>query len=186
MDSLTREINKHYSLWRAHAKGLAKGDPVKGDDLLSETLLKLLETARPTAERLAEEGTLYWYVNRCLYFMAITKNSAYNKTLVFSTYWDAEHSITDLKEETWLGSRLDTEYIDAYTALMNEAEAIILRLYSQPGFSYRKVSVDTGIQIRDLYKLVEGAINKIRKNVQISNSSPQRGKRSAAANLRGL
>jgi DNA-directed RNA polymerase specialized sigma24 family protein len=183
---LSLEINKHYPLWRAHAKGLAKGDPVKGDDLLSETMLKLLDTARPTAERLAAEGKLYWYVNRCLYFMAITKNSNYNKTRRYSLFWDAEHDIAEIKEETWLGARLDTEYIDAYTALMNEAEAIILRLYSQPGFSYRQVSAATGIEIRDLYKLVEIAINKLRKNVKISNNDAQRGKRPKAANLRGL
>jgi hypothetical protein len=115
--------------------------------------------------------------------MAITKNSAYNKTRVFSLHWDAEHSITDLKEDTWLGSRLDTEYIDAYTALMGEAEAIILRLYSQPGFSYRKVSADTGIEVKDLYKLVELAINKIRKNVKISHSSAKGSKRPEARHL---
>ena len=180
MDALTREINKHYPVWRSHAKGLAGGDPVKGDDLLSETMLKLLDTARPTAERLAEEGKLYWYFNRCLYFMAITKNSAYNKTRRFSQMWDAEKTIADLKDETWIGSRLDTEYIDAYTALMGEAEAIILRLYSQPGFSYRKVSIDTGIEVKDLYKLVEIALNKIRKNVKISHNSPKGSKRPQA------
>lgn len=175
MDTLTREINKYYSVWRSHAKGLAQGDPVKGDDLLAETMLKLLETARPTAERLAEEGKLYWYVNRCLYFMAITKNSAYNKNRRYSITWDSDYTITDLTDETWIGARLDTEYIDAYTALMSEAEAIILRLYSQPGFSYRVVSAETGIKVKDLYKLVENALNKIRKNVKISNNSPERG-----------
>lgn len=149
-------------------------------------MLKLLDTARPTAERLAEEGKLYWYFNRCLYFMAITKNSAYNKTRRYSQLWDAERTIIDLTDETWIGSRLDTEYIDAYTALMGEAEAIILRLYSQPGFSYRKVSADTGIAVKDLYKLVELAINKIRKNVKISHSSPEGSKRPEARNLRGV
>jgi DNA-directed RNA polymerase specialized sigma24 family protein len=70
------------------------------------------------------------------------------------------------RESPWMGSRLDNEYLDAYIQLMPQIDAVILRLYMLDDFSYQKVSDETGIPIKDLYKLVEQAINKIKRNVE--------------------
>jgi DNA-directed RNA polymerase specialized sigma24 family protein len=164
--------------WRSHARGLM-ADAVKGDDLLSETLLKILENQREKAERLAVEGTLEFYVNRSLFLMAIDRSSRYHiKFSKFSRQWD-ENSSKHLEEplSPWLGSRIDNEYLDAYISLMPQMDAVILRLYAMPDFSYKDASSKTGIPVKTLYKLVENAITRIKKNVHRtpSNSGPTSG-----------
>jgi len=153
-------------------------DAVKGDDLLSETLLKILENQREKAESLAEGGTLEYYVNRSLFLMAIDRSSRYHiKFSKFSRLWD-EHSARHLEEPLapWLGSRLDNEYLDAYINLMPQMDAVILRLYALPDFSYKDASEKTGIPIKTLYKLVENALTRIKKNV---HRTPPNSKRTA-------
>ena len=149
-------------------------DAVKGDDLLSETLLKILENQREKAESLAAEGTLEFYVNRSLFLMAIDRSSRYHiKFSKFSRLWD-EHSARHLEEPLapWLGSRLDNEYLDAYINLMPQMDAVILRLYALPDFSYKDASAKTGIPIKTLYKLVENALTRIKKNVHRTPRNP--------------
>jgi DNA-directed RNA polymerase specialized sigma24 family protein len=57
---------------------------------------------------------------------------------------------------------------------MPQMDAVILRLYALPDFSYKDASAKTGIPIKTLYKLVENALTKIRKNVHRTpiNSGP--------------
>jgi DNA-directed RNA polymerase specialized sigma24 family protein len=175
--NLDREINRMYPTWRKYASGLL-GSQVRGDDCLNETLLKLLENQRAKAEELAKAGTLEFYVNRALFLMATDSTSRYHvKYSKFGKRWD-DHSERHLGEPVpvWMGSRIDNEYLDAYISLMPELDATILRLYMLDDFSYKEASKKTGIPIKELYRLVESAINKIKRNVhrtpRHSNSAP--------------
>lgn len=168
---LDSQIEKHYPTWRRFARGLAR-DGVRGDDLLSETLLKILENQREKAEALAGEEKLFYYVNRALYLMFIDASSRYGvKFGKYARNWQ-ELSEKHLNEPPapWLGSRLDNEYLDAYISLMPQLDAVILRLYILDDFSYKDASKATGIPVKQLYKLVENAIGKIKKNVQSTPS----------------
>ena len=161
------ELEKHYPTWRKFARGLMR-DPVKGDDLLSETLLKILENQRDKAEALAAEGKLFYYVNRSLYLMAIDPSGRFGvKYGKFARNWETlSDKHLDEPLTPWLGSRLDNEYLDAYINLMPQLDATILRLYMLEDFSYKEASKATGIPVKTLYKLVENAITKIKNNVQ--------------------
>lgn len=170
--TLNTELERHMNRWRSHARGLMR-DEVKGDDLLSETLLKIMENQQAKAEHIASEGNLYAYVNRAMYLMASDYSSRYHvKYRKFELIWN-DKMINDIIEPdpTWLGSRMDNEYLDAYISLMPEMEAIMLRLYMMNDFSYKELSRKTKIPIKDLYKIVEIAINKLRKNVSTTSPS---------------
>ena len=170
--TLNTELERHMNQWRSHARGLMR-DEVKGDDLLAETLLKIMENQQSKAEQIASEGNLYAYVNRAMYLMACDYSSRYHvKYRKFELIWnDQSMEHIEEPETTWIGSRLDNEYLDAYIALMPEMEAIMLRLYMMDDFSYKELSKKTKIPVKDLYKIVEMAINKLRRNVSTSSSS---------------
>ena len=174
-NSLDIELERHYPTWRKFARGLTR-DAVRGDDLLSETILKILENQREKAEQLAKEEKLFYYVNRALYLMHIDPSGRFGvKYGKFSRNWETL-SEKNLEEPIapWLGSRLDNEYLDAYIQLMPELDAVILRLYTFEDFSYKEASKATGIPVKQLYKLVENAIGKIKRNVQSTPSNSRR------------
>lgn len=157
--------------WRLHARGLMK-DEVRGDDLLSETLLKVVENQSAKLEQIAVEGNLYAYVNRAMYLMASDSSSRYHiKYRRHEEELNERHVTNDEGETTWIGSRIDNEYLDSYISLMPELEAIMLRLYIMDGFSYSEVSKQTNIPVRVLYKIVEVALNKLRRNVKTTSTS---------------
>lgn len=160
-------VNTHFSQWRENAIRLER-DVVRGEDLLSETLLKILDKHRAQAEEVASRGKLYEYVNRSLYLMKIGKHTKYaQKYKRFSALWSTEIDIANMEPDTpWIGARIDNEYVDAYISMMPELDAVVLRLYAMQDFKYDVVSKETGIPKKALYKLVENAIKKIRDNVQ--------------------
>jgi len=161
------QLKQHMNTWKSYAIGLMK-DRVKGEDLLSETLLKVLDNQREKAEVLACEEKLFWYVNKALWRGAINQSSSFAvKYTKYAKQWsDMSTKHEEERDAPWLGSRLDNEYLDAYIQLMPQIDAVVLRLYMMDDFSYQKVSDETGIPVKDLYKLVERAINKIKKNVE--------------------
>ena len=161
------QLTQHMNTWRSYAIGLMK-DRVKGEDLLSETLLKVLDNQREKAEHLACEEKLFWYVNKALWRGAINQSSSFAvKYTKYARNWaDMSTKHEDERDAPWLGSRLDNEYLDAYIQLMPQIDAVVLRLYMMDDFSYHQVSKETDIPVKDLYKLVERAINKIKKNVE--------------------
>lgn len=168
MDScLDMELKQHMNTWKSYAIGLMK-NRIKGEDLLGEILLKILENQKEKAEQLACEKKLFWYVNKALWRASINQSSSFAiKYTRYAKNW-SDMSIQHEKERDapWLGSRLDNEYLDAYIQLMPQIDSVVLRLYMLDDFSYQKVSDETGIPIKDLYKLVERAINKIKRNVE--------------------
>ncbi len=173
METLNEAIKKNLEKWRSHARGLMKSQ-VKGDDLLAEVLLKICENQKETAEKLASEGKLTWYVNRSIYLMSIDESSRYAlKYERYASAWkDDDDSFMSIEEDrTWLGSRIDNEYLDSWIALMPEKEAIMMRLYMMDGFSYSDLSQATGIPVKILYKITEKAITKLRKHATLRSSS---------------
>lgn len=167
-DELELEVAKRYSHWRKLAIGLER-DIVRGEDLLSETLLKIFDRHRDAALDVAKRGKLDEYVRRSMYLMKIGKYTKFAiKYKRFASMWSCEVSADEIEPEVpFIGARLDNEYIDAYITLMPELDATVLRLYAMPDFKYDVVADETGIPKRVLYKLVEKAIKKIRENVQV-------------------
>lgn len=169
---LEQLFNTHYAQWRSNAIRLER-DTTRGEDLLSETLLKIFEKHREQAEEVASRGKLYEYVNRSIYLMKIGKHTKYHQLYKrYAAQWSTETNVANLEPETpWLGARLNNEYIDAYISLMPELDAVVLRLYAMDDFKYSTVAKETGIPTKTLYKLVENAITKIRNNVQTQRTS---------------
>lgn len=160
-------VNRHLAQWRENAIRLER-DVVRGEDLLSETLLKIFDKHRAQAEEVASRGKLYEYVNRSLYLMKIGKHTKYAQTYKrFAAQWSTEADVSNMEpEKAWIGARIDNEYVDAYISMMPELDAVVLRLYAMQDFKYDVVAKETGIPKKALYKLVENAIKKIRDNVQ--------------------
>ncbi len=159
------QLEKHYKTWLRFARGLVKNN-VNGQDLLGEVLLNILSKQKAKAEQLACEEKLFWYVNKAIYLTARNSTSRYSIQYTrYANNWNENsNKHNEEREEVWLGSRLDNEYLDAYISLMPQLDAIVLRLYMLEDFDYNEVSERTGIPVKDLYKLVENAINKIRRN----------------------
>ena len=174
------QIEEHYKTWLRFACGLVKNS-VNGQDLLGEVLLNIVSKQKAKAEQLACEEKLFWYVNRALYLTARNSTSRYSiQYKRYSNNWNENSNRhNEEPEEVWLGSRLDNEYLDAYISMMPQLDAIILRLYMLEGFDYKEVSKQTEIPVKELYKLVENAINKIRRNAKpnsaASNSTDTNG-----------
>jgi DNA-directed RNA polymerase specialized sigma24 family protein len=169
---LETETKKHYKTWLRFARGLVKNN-VNGQDLLSEVLLNIVSKQKAKAEQLACEEKLFWYVNKAIYLTAKNLTSRYSIQYTrYAQHWNENSNRhNEEPEEVWLGSRLDNEYLDAYIQLMPQLDAIILRLYMLDDFDYHEVSEQTGIPVKDLYKLVENAINKIRRNATTYRST---------------
>jgi DNA-directed RNA polymerase specialized sigma24 family protein len=161
------EVKKHLPTWTRLASGMLKSR-VAGEDLVGECLLKILENQKSKAEELACEGRLQYYVNRAIYLMAIEPRGRYAvKYKKYQRNWRHDVDVTRIqKDEPWLGSRLDNEYLDAYIAMMPRIEAVALRLYMMKDFKYADVAAKTGVPIKVLYKLVEQGINRIKRNVE--------------------
>ena len=166
------EVETHYKTWLRFARGLVK-NTVNGQDLLGEVLLNVISKQRAKAEQLACEQKLFWYVNKAIYLTA--RNSTSRYSIQYTRYaknWNENSNRhNEEPEEVWLGSRLDNEYLDAYISIMPQLDAIILRLYMLEDFDYKEVSERTGIPVKELYKLVENAINKIRRNAKPNSAA---------------
>ncbi len=175
-DELDLEVAKRYAHWRKLAIGLER-DVVRGEDLLSETLLKIFDRHREAALDVARRGKLDEYVRRSMYLMKIGKYTKYAiKYKRFALMWSCEVSADNIEPEVpFMGARLDNEYVDAYISMMPELDATVLRLYAMPDFKYDVVAAETGIPKVVLYKLVEKAIKKIRDNVQAKRPSTGEG-----------
>jgi len=175
-DELELEVAKRYSHWRKMAIGLER-DVVRGEDLLSETLLKIFDRHRDAALDVAKRGKLDEYVRRSMYLMKIGKYTKFAiKYKRFASMWSCEVSADNIEPEVpFIGARLDNEYVDAYISMMPELDATVLRLYAMPDFKYDVVAAETGIPKLVLYKLVEKAIKKIRDNVQTKRPSTGQG-----------
>lgn len=165
-------IEKYYTAWLHFATRLMR-DRVKGSDLLSETIIKILENQREKAHQLAHEDKLNAYVLRSIYWMAIDKSSRYHtKYTKFIVHWSPEINVEQYEvDATWIGSRIDNEYLDSWIAMMPELDATILRIYMMQDFSYQDLSNRTGIPTKTLYKLVENALNKIKRNAKLPSTT---------------
>lgn len=167
-DELSVEVEKRYAQWRKMAIGLER-DVVRGEDLLSETLLKIFDRHREAALEVAKRGKLDEYVRRSMFLMKIGRYTKYAiKYKRFAFMWSCEINTDNIEpDKPFIGARLDNEYVDAYISMMPELDAVVLRLYAMQDFKYDVVAKETGIPKKVLYKLVEKAIKKIRSNVQI-------------------
>ena len=175
-ECLEISVAQHFPIWIKFATTLTR-NTTNAKDLVSETLLKILENQRDKAEELACEDKLISYVNRAIYLMAIDDSSRYGmKYGQFAHRWNENDNAFDIEpDEPWLGSRLDNEFLDTYIQLMPEREAILLRLYMLDEFDYKDVSDKTNIPIKRLYKYISNALKKLRNDVHrtTSDSRPQ-------------
>ena len=172
MACLDAAMKKHLPEWRRISLSLLRNQ-VNADDLVSEVLLKLLENQPQKAEQLACEGKLYSYVNRAIYTMCFDTSSRYGVLyLSYSQNWCSDSTQHEREPEpTWLGARMINESLDGIISRMRPHERALIRLYALPDFDYQKLSDETGIEKKQLYKLLENSINKLKRYVHRSTPS---------------
>lgn len=160
------EISRYYDAWKKKALGITR-DKIKADDLLHTVITRLLDRPDDEITQRACNGKLNAYVCRAMWLSWHSNTSDYH--VLFRKYQSRvdDGDVDDQKsDDVFDGPRIDGEYLYSYILRMNEHDAILLRLYSQPDFSYQKLSHDTGIPVVYLYKAVNKALNRIRKNAK--------------------
>jgi len=165
-DCVSHEISRYYDAWKKKAVGITR-DKNKADDLLHTVIARLLDRADDEITQRACNGKLNAYVCRAMWLSYHSNTSDYH--VLFRKYQqriDAGDVDDQKSDDVFDGPRIDGEYLYSYILRMNEHDAILLRLYSQPDFSYHELSKHTGIPVMYLYKAVNNALNRIRKNAK--------------------
>jgi len=144
---------------------------VRAHDLLHEVLTRILDRDDEKLTALACRDSFYYYVNRALWLSWFGKGgdcqAKYRKYEQMCVDKDFDVNRPD---ETFIGARLDNEYIDGYLMRMNEHDAILLRLYSMPDFDYSQLAKETGLDKNYLIKSVYLALRKTRKQIKKHNA----------------
>jgi hypothetical protein len=170
-DCVDYTVSKHYDAWLRKAIAITN-DKNKGADLLHTVLVRLLDRDRIDARAKFCHDKVDEYVTRALYLSYHSNTSDYAvvyrkyEQLIGSDNVDGQHI-----DEPFIGSFIDGEFLYSVIARFNEHDAILLRLYSKPDFSYERLSNDTGIPIKYLHSAIHRALNKIRKNVQLQRTT---------------
>jgi DNA-directed RNA polymerase specialized sigma24 family protein len=156
-----KEIDTHYKDWQRLAVNICKGDKYLADDLLHDTIARLIE--REKFRELVDHGNLDHYMRLSLVRSYMFKNSSFN-TLMQSNSIEFNDSLVDhLKAKTWIGARLDNEQIDIAINKLTFFQKEVFLLWSLEGFEYKELSDHTGIPIEDLYKATRQAKKHLRK-----------------------
>ena len=173
-DCVNQRVNQYYQKWYRHCVGLTRGDHVKAGDLLHEVLARILDRDSEQLTALACRDTFYYYVNRALWLSWYGKGGDYHSKFRKFEQMCVDHDFDHNRpDETFIGSRLDNEYIDGYLMRLNEHDAILLRLYSLPDFNYDQLAADTGLDKKYLTAAVYLALRRIRKIIKKKQNADQ-------------
>ena len=156
-----KEIEKYYEEWQRLAVNICKGDTFLADDLLHDTITRLIQ--RDKYQELLDDGTLNNYVKRSMAMAFKYPSSSFHALFDMSPLEFNENSIDHAKLRTWIGARLDNETIDIAINRLPFFQKEVFLLWSLDDFSYTKLSDETGIPKKDLFLAVKESKKQLRK-----------------------
>lgn len=166
------ELNRLYPSLLSRAKRML-GSSVEGAELLQQTMLEIMSQTNAIAklEKVTSDGKLDIYLRLALMNRA-KPNSKYSKNRIKIVEY--KETVPDIFENihSKMSNRIANEQIDLIISRLPEFDAELLRLWALPGFSYDEVSKFTGVPKEKLVQINHKSLNKIRKYVHRTTSSP--------------
>lgn len=168
MNTYTSEINKRYKEWRRVAQTVVRAD--MADELLHDTLLKILEKDKDKLQDIHARGKLNNYVSNSIRLNGRSTNSSYNYVRIRfekirNDITEADSFIDDVNES--VGMRLENEQLDIFISRLPYFERELFFLYALDDFSYQKLSAATGIPLAYLYRTIQKAKITLRNSLQV-------------------
>lgn len=166
MNTYHSEINRCYAEWRRVAATVTRQD--LADELLHDTLLKILESDRDKLQDIHNRGKLNNYVSNAIRLSARCSNSSFNYTrLRFEKIRnDLKDDIIDDVNKS-VGMRLENEQLDIFISRLPYFERELFFLYALDDFSYQELAKETGIPLNYLYRTIKKAKTTLRNSLQI-------------------
>jgi RNA polymerase sigma factor (sigma-70 family) len=167
MNTWRSEIDRCYPEWRRVAATVTRQD--LADELLHDTLLKILESDKDKLQEIHDRGKLNNYVSNAIRLNAKCTNSSFNyKNRKF------DRLRTEIKETCWIAHddfkniamRLQSEQLDIFISRLPYFERELFFLYALDEFSYQKLSEETGIPINYLYRTIKKAKTTLRNSLK--------------------
>ena len=160
------EIDRCYKEWRRVAATVTRQD--LADELLHDTLLKILESDKDKLQDIHERGKLNNYVSNAIRLSARCSNSSFNYTLrkFEKIRSDLKNDIIDDVNKS-VGMRLENEQLDIFISRLPYFERELFFLYALDDFSYQALAKETGIPLAYLYRTIQKAKTTLRNSLQI-------------------
>ena len=168
MTTWRSEFDRCYPEWRRVAHSVVRADVA--DELLHDTLLKILESDHDKLADIHERGKLNNYVSNSIRLNAKCTNSSFNyKNRKF------DRMRTEIKEDCWvvyddfknIAMRLESEQLDIFISRLPYFERELFFLYALDDFSYQALAKETGIPLAYLYRTIQKAKTTLRNSLQI-------------------
>ena len=165
MNILNNAISKHYKEWQVLSRQLLHQKEL-ADELLHDTLLKILETDQDVLLDIIKREKLHPYVCNALRLACYGSKSSFNyKFMRFSKVTqEITYDMTDDLASV-IAQRLEKEQLDIYISRLPFFERELLFLYALDGFSYGELSKETGIPKAYLYKTIMNAKTILRNSI---------------------
>lgn len=153
--SLEKWLQLHYRELNRFAKSLDRNN---GDDILQTVLAKAVED-RNRCNELIEIGMMRAYVYRSIrnQFVNVSKR----KGIVI-----AYENLPDVAENISIEWRIINENIDRALRTLSAPDQKLFEYYLKDEFSYREVSIETGVSEKWLYKRIEAIKTLVKKEFQ--------------------
>ena len=166
MTTWRSEFDKCYNEWRRVAHSVVRADVA--DELLHDTLLKILESDKDKMQDIHNRGKLNNYVSNAIRLSARSTNSSFNYTLrrFEKIRNDLKDDIIDDVNKS-VGMRLENEQLDIFISRLPYFERELFFLYALDDFSYQALAKETGIPLAYLYRTIQKAKTTLRNSLQI-------------------
>jgi RNA polymerase sigma factor (sigma-70 family) len=166
MNTFNNEIERHYKEWQRLCHELLPAHKDLADDLLHDTLMKILESDADKMDDIIKRGKIHAYVTSALRLAAYSSKSSFNYSFMKFSRLAVELTgdITDDLSSV-IAQRLEKEQLDIFISRLPFFERELLFLYALDGFSYGQLSKETGIPKPYLYQTIKNAKKILRKSV---------------------
>ena len=160
---LNKNIQQLYPVWQKIARRITR-DNVRADDLLHTVIESIMDN--DTCRHLPPDE-LNAYVIRCMEISFMSPRSRYHylyrkpAELIDLVEYDLPEP-----EHPDLDQRAANETADAMLSKLPELDAMLMRMYVMPGFSYDHLSLATGIPKPYIYQRIKVSIRKLKHHAQ--------------------